>query len=173
MHPSPSTTAPRAETAMPEEYDTESHRPPETGTEFTSETRTGTEPTLVTATESEVDPNRWAKLADSLLLPVLSGAAVLMLGFILTTTNTRISDTNDRIDDTNDRIDATNDRIDALETRMNDKIDALETRMNDKIDALETKIDEINLKLTALIAALNKTTEVDNALSGVVSPAEP
>lgn len=42
-----------------------------------------------------------------------------------------------------------------------------------KIDALDAKIDEINLKLTALIAALNKTVEVDAAIEGRLLDSEP
>ena len=39
----------------------------------------------------------------------------------------------------------------------------------DEIDTLDAKIDEINLKLTALIAALHKTEQVDAALAGEIT----
>ena len=39
----------------------------------------------------------------------------------------------------------------------------------DEIDTLDAKVDEINLKLTALIAALNMTAEVDAALTGEIT----
>ena len=54
----------------------------------------------------------------------------------------------------------------------------LEAEMDARFTAQDAKIDEINLKLTALIAALNKTEEVDAALTGrlldpAADPAEP
>ena len=48
------------------------------------------------------------------------------------------------------------------------RFETLEAKMDDKFAAQDDKIDEINLKLTALIAALNKTEEVDAALAGRV-----
>ena len=42
-----------------------------------------------------------------------------------------------------------------------------------KIEALDAKIDEINVKLTALIAALSKTDEVDAALTGEIPATAP
>ena len=45
-------------------------------------------------------------------------------------------------------------------------IDARFAEVDAGFAAQDAKIDEINLKLTALIAALNKTEEVDAALSG-------
>ena len=41
------------------------------------------------------------------------------------------------------------------------------------IEALDAKIDEINVKLTALIAALSKTEEVDAALAGEITANAP
>ena len=42
-----------------------------------------------------------------------------------------------------------------------------------KIEALDAKIDEINVKLTALTAALSKTEEVDAALAGEIITTAP
>ena len=69
---------------------------------------------------------------------------IALLVFTLGTTNLRINDIHARIDDTNAR-------IDRLEVRM---------------DRLEERVINIDLKLTALIAALNATEEVDAALHG-------
>ena len=65
-----------------------------------------------------------------------------------------------------------------LETEMDAKFVKLDTNMDTRFAAQDDKIDEINLKLTALIAALNKTEEVDAALTGRLldpgaDPAEP
>lgn len=57
---------------------------------------------------------------------------------------------------------STNDRITRLENRMDARFAALEEDVAD----LGEEVDEINLKLTALIAALNKTGEVDAAIEG-------
>jgi cytochrome b len=81
------------------------------------------------------------QFADNPLQAVFSTAIVALLIFNYTTLNFRISDTNDRI------------------TRFEDKVDA-------QFAALEEDVAEINLKLTALIAALNRTEEVDAAIEG-------
>ncbi len=72
----------------------------------------------------------------------------MLLGFTLTTTNMRIDDTNQRLD------------------RIEDKMDG-------RFTALEHSVAEIDRKLTALIAALNKTAEVDAAMAGDVSGIRP
>lgn len=57
---------------------------------------------------------------------------------------------------------STNDRITRLENRMDARFTALEEDVAD----LGEEVDEINLKLTALIAALNTAGEVDAAIEG-------
>ena len=85
-------------------------------------------------------------------------------------TNERIDDTNERIDDTNDRIDETNDRIDRLEAKMDARFDMVDARF----DKLEAAVAEIDRKLTALIAHLNATAAVDDALAGrLTGPSAP
>ena len=67
-------------------------------------------------------------------------------------------------------------RITALENRvagLENRITAFENRVDARFAAQDAKIDEINLKLTALIAALNKTDEVDAALSGEITVGTP
>ena len=78
---------------------------------------------------------------DNPLQAVLGAVIVLLLGFALTQTNDRITQTNDRI------------------TRLENKID-------ERFSAQDERLDDINLKLTALIAALNATAEVEAALDG-------
>ena len=92
-------------------------------------------------TAAGIGRRAWEQFADNPLQALFATAivALLVLNFTIT---------NDRIDDTNDRI-----------TRLEDKMDA-------RFAALEQDVAEINLKLTALIAALNRTDEVDAALEG-------
>ena len=90
-------------------------------------------------------PNRLALLGPNPLQTVLATAVVALL--ILSLTSNRI-----------------------LINNLDTKIDARFAEQDAKIDARfaeqDAKTDEINLKLTALIAALNMTEEVDAALEG-------
>ena len=117
-------------------------------------------------TAAGIGRRAWEQLADNPLQALFATAIVALLVLNLTVTNTRIDDLstslNARIDDTNARIDDTNARIDDV----NDRITRLEERMDARFEALEEDVAEINLKLTALIAALNRTEEVDAALEG-------
>ena len=97
-------------------------------------------------------------MAENPLLTLFGAVIVVLLGFNLTTTNMRIDDVNDRIDRIEDRMDA---RF--------AQIDARFAQMDARFEALEHSVAEIDRKLTALIAALNKTAEVDGAMSGDVS----
>ena len=97
-------------------------------------------------------PRMRDQAADNPLLTLFGGIIALLIS-TLASSNLRIDDLNSRFDDVNGRIDEMNDRI---------------TRLEAKIDAQDDKIHQIDLKLTALIAALNKTGEVDAALSGTI-----
>ena len=80
------------------------------------------------------------------ILSILGAAFVAVLSFALIGTNSRIS-------------------------RLGDKMDAGFARVDDRFADQDEKIDTIDLKLTALIAALNKTDEVGAAIDGrVVEP---
>ena len=98
----------------------------------------------------------------------------------------KFSELDAKIDGLEERIDA---KIDGLEERIDAKIDGLEERIDAKIDGLEEridarfavqdekfavldeKIDEIGLKLTALIAGLGMTGAVEAAVDRpVVAP---
>ena len=64
-------------------------------------------------------------------------------------------------------------RIDRLEDTMYTEFAALEDTMITRFAEQDETIDEINLKLTALIAALNKTGDVDAAVEGRLLDSEP
>ena len=51
-------------------------------------------------------------------------------------------------------------------TQTNDRITRLENKIDERFSAQDERLDDINLKLTALIAALNATAEVEAALDG-------
>lgn len=92
-------------------------------------------------TAAGIGRRAWDQFTDNPLQALFATAIVALLIFNFTITNTRIDDTNDRI------------------TRLEEKMDT-------RFAALEEDVAEINLKLTALIAALNRTDEVDAALEG-------
>ncbi len=73
---------------------------------------------------------------------------MLLLGFALTQTNDRISRLEDRM------------------LRLEDKVDTGFTQIDERFSAQDERLHEIDLKLTALIAALNATAEVEAALDG-------
>ena len=83
-------------------------------------------------------------------MTLFGAVIVVLLGFNLTTTNMRIDDVNDRID------------------RLEDRMDARFAQMDARFEALDHSVAEIDRKLTALIAALNKTAS-RRAMSGDVS----
>ena len=105
-----------------------------------------------------------------LLIVALLAAAIASPHIRIDDINIRIDDTNARIDETNARIDETNARIDRLEARFIE----FERRVDARFDALEAAVAEIDRKLTALIAHLNATSEVDDALAGrITGPGAP
>ena len=117
-----------------------------------------------------VRPGLRAQVAENPLLSFFGLVIVALLAAAVAGPNIRISDINDRIDETNDRIDRLEDTIDARFV----EIDARFDKMDARFDALEAAVGEINLKLTALIAHLNATSEVDNAIAGrLAGPSAP
>ena len=100
-------------------------------------------------------PGLWAQIVENPLQTLFGATIIVLLGFTLTTTNMRIDDVNDRID------------------RLEDRMDARFAQMDARFAALEHGVAEIDRKLTALIAALNKTAEVDGAMAGDVSGIRP
>lgn len=92
-------------------------------------------------TAAGIGRRAWEQFADNPLQALFGTAIVTLIIFNFTTLNFRINDTNDRV------------------TRLEETMDA-------RFAALEEDVAEINLKLTALIAALNRTEEVDAAIEG-------
>ena len=91
------------------------------------------------------------QMLENPLLSLFGTILVVLLGFVLTTSNIWISETNDRIT--------------RLENRIDDRIDRLENR----IGSLDRAVADIDRKLTALIAVLDKTEVVEDTLSGDVT----
>ena len=118
-----------------------------------------------------------ARIVDGVVLGFLGGIIVLLLGYALTTNNDRHDRTSDRItgleDTVNTRfdvVDAEFAQVDAEFAQVDAKIDAKFAAQDAKIDArfgrLEDAVGEINVKLAALIAHLDKTEEVEAAVEG-------
>ena len=95
-----------------------------------------------------------AKLTDGPLLTVLSMAVVALLVFVLTDLSGRIS----RLDD----------KVERVENKMEARFAAQDEKIEARFAAQDEKIDEINLKLTALIAALGMDDAVNAVLEGRV-----
>ena len=98
------------------------------------------------------------QLAQNPLASFLGAVIIVMLGFTLTTSY--------------DRITRLEDKIDARFAAQDEKIDAKFAQVDARFDSLESDVAEINLKLTALIAALNATDAVDAALEGRLTGAD-
>ena len=123
-----------------------------------------------------VRPSLRAQVAENpllsffgLLIVALLAAAIASPHIRIDDINIRIDDISLRIDDTNRRIDDTNARIDRLAAkveRLEARVDRLEAKMDARFDKLEAAVAEIDRKLTALIAHLNATAAVDDALAG-------
>ena len=117
-----------------------------------------------------VRPSLRAQVAENPLLSFFGLVIVALLTAAIVSPHIRIDDINIRIDETNERIDETNERIDRLEAR----VDRLEAKMDARFDKLEAAVAEIDRKLTALIAHLNATAAVDDALAGrLTGPSAP
>ena len=101
-------------------------------------------------------PARRARLGDNPMQTVLGAAVVGLLIFSLTSNRSRIA----RLEDA----------VHAGFAAQDAKIDAGFAAQDAKIDAgfaaLDDRIDKLDLKLTALVAALNKAEEVDAAIEG-------
>ena len=98
-----------------------------------------------TAGDTNKTATAWRNIVEHPLQSFLTALIIAMLGYSFTTFNINIG----RLDN----------RIDRLEDKVDDKFKTLDN----KIDALDDKIDAINLTLTALIAHLGATPQVDAA----------
>ena len=100
------------------------------------------------------------------ILAVLGAAFVAVLTFALSTTNARITGLENKVDAGFERVD---NKIDTKFGELDDKFGELDDKideLDDKIDELDDKIANLDVKLTALIAGLNQTAEVEAALDG-------
>ena len=101
------------------------------------------------------------------LQAILGAGLVALLLFAFTQTNDRITRLEDRVDagfaaqDT--KIEQ---RFAAQDTKIEQRFAAQDTKIEQRFTQQGERLDEINLKLTALIAALNATTTVEAALDG-------
>lgn len=115
-------------------------------------------------------PSLRDQVAENPLLSFFGLMIIALLAAAIATPNIRINDTNARIDETNRRIDRLEDTVDARFDEVDERFDEMEARF----DVLEAAVAEIDRKLTALIAHLNATSEVDNALAGrLTGPSAP
>ena len=109
-----------------------------------------------------VRPSLRDQVAENPLLSFFGLVIVALLTAAIVSPHIRIDDINIRIDDTNARIDRLEAKVDRLEAKMDARFDMVDARF----DRLEAAVAEIDRKLTALIAHLNATAAVDDALAG-------
>ena len=102
-------------------------------------------PVPAVASDAGARPARRALLGDNPMQTVLAAAVVGLLIFSLTSNRSRI----DRLEDT-----------------VNAGFAAQDAKINAGFAEQDAKVDAIDLKLTALIAALNLTAQVDAAVEG-------
>ena len=108
-------------------------------------------------------PSLRAQVAEN---PLLSFFGLMIIGLLAAA----IASPHIRIDDTNRRIDRLEDKVDARFDEVDERFD----EMDERFDKLEAAVAEIDRKLTALIAHLNATSAVDDALAGrLTGPSAP
>ena len=109
-------------------------------------------PAHTPAATAAARPRMRDQIAENPLASFLGAVIIVMLGFTLTTSY-------DRITRLEDKIDTRFAQVDAKFAAQDEEIDA-------RFDSLESDVGEINMKLTALIAALNATDAVEAAIEG-------
>ena len=103
-----------------------------------------------------VRPSLRSQIAENPLLSFFGLVIVALLTAAVASPHIRINDTNERID-----------RVEA-------RLIEFERRVEARFDKLEAAVAEIDRKLTTLIAHLNATSAVDDALAGrLTSPSAP
>ena len=122
------------------------------------------------AVAPNTEPNSARKYLEHPLQTILGTVAVLLLGLLLTQTNDRISRLEDKVDigfaKIDERFAAQDAEFDERFAAQDAKFDERFARIDERFAAQDARFDEINLKLIALIAALNATAEVEAALDG-------
>ena len=109
-----------------------------------------------------------ASSGDRPLVIALVSLIGLLLGLPMYLINDEVNEIEHKVDALEAKIEA---KIDARFAAQDAKIDARFAQVDARFDSLESDLGEINLKLTALIAALNATDEVDAALEGRLTAA--
>ncbi len=135
-------------------------KPNKTKTPTTTEVEAYAEASTDEVVATAAKPKRFQGLKNS-AFPLATALLVLFAGATFTTLNYSIG----RLDI---RIDRLEDRIGSLEVRMDQRFEAQDAKFEARFEAQDEKLDEINLKLTALIAALNASAGVDAALEGTL-----
>ena len=116
-------------------------------------------------------------VAENPFVALTTAMLVALLGMLLMSTNSNTDRLDTRINRVEDKIEARfavqDTKIEARFAAQDAKFEArfagIDQRFEQqdaKFEALDTKLDEINLKLTALIAGLNATQQVGAALDG-------
>ncbi|MYB87168.1 MAG: hypothetical protein F4118_08045 [Acidimicrobiaceae bacterium] len=116
-----------------------------------------------------VRPSLRAQVAENPLLSFFGLLIVALLAAAIASPHIRIDDINLRIGRLEAKVDRLEVRVDRLEARFIEferRVDARFDMVDARFDKLEAAVAEIDRKLTALIAHLNATTAVDDALAG-------
>ncbi len=131
-------------------------KPNKTKTPTTTEVESSSKASANTVVEGAAKPKRFQGLKNS-AFSLATALLVLFAGITFTTLNYNIG-----------RLDT---RIDRLEDRIDQRFEAVDQRfeaVDQRFEAQDEKLDEINLKLTALISALNASAAVDAAIDGTL-----
>lgn len=102
------------------------------------------------------------------VLGILGAVVVALLTYTLTTTQSQFAGIQNQFAGIQGQFALVQDQF----AEVHDRIDRLEDKIDEGFATQGAMIEQINLKLTALIAALNMTAEIDAALEGrLLSPA--
>ena len=112
-----------------------------------------------------------ASSGDRPLVIALVSLIGLLLGLPMYLINDEVNEIEHKVDALEAKIDARFAAQDAKIDARFAQVDARFAQVGARFDSLKSDLGEINLKLTALIAALNATDEVDSALEGRLTAA--
>ena len=138
-------------------------KPNKTKTPTTTKVEASLEASADEVVATATKPKRFQRLKNA-EFPLATALIVLFAGFTFTALNSNIGRLDTRIDRLEDRIEQRFEAIDQRFEAQDAKFEAIDRRF----EAQDEKLDEINLKLTALISALNASTIVDAAIDGTL-----
>ncbi len=162
-------------------------KPNKTKTPTTTEVETSLEESADEVVATASKPKRFQGLKNS-AFSLATALVVLFAGFTFTALNYNIGRLDTRIDRLEDRIEqrfeAVDQRFEAQDAKFEARFEAQDAKFEARFEAQDAKFEarfeaidetlgEINLKLTALIAALNASEGVDAALEGTLLPNPP